>query len=124
MSFIFSAWHVTRAGRNSHGRFPDIGYDVVNRGLIELTADEIRIYDKDDIDTHLAFDQSPVRLRIHLALIYSLHLTRFRSERGSHRGGQIRIVGRCDRGYDETVTIQLPLEDYTRMATMLRERLA
>ena len=120
---IVEAWHIKRVGMIEDGSFPDTGFDVVNRGVIEIASTEIRIFEQEDSPAH-TLNTSDAKLCIQLSLIRGLHFSNFRSRRGNYRGGQIRVVGEFDRGFIEMLTIQMPRNDYLTLKEYLQASLA
>ena len=124
MNLIVEAWHITRTRRDGLGGFADGGYDVVNRGVIEVTSEEIRIYDNEDVEEQQSLHETEVQLTINLQFIQTVQYSRFRSAGGNHRGGQICIIGRFDRGFDEKLILQMPSSDYVKIREYLRPLLS
>jgi hypothetical protein len=115
----FEAPHVLRCSRDVRGRFPNDGFDVVSFGVVALDEIELKIFECEDFNSDSESAQ-PV-LSVQLSKITMLHLTKFRSEGGNYKGGQIRIVGVFDRSVEERLTIQMALgEKHSELVALLK----
>lgn len=113
-AMIFKVPHILRCSRDDFGVFPNEGFDIVCVGAVVLSDLQLTIFETgDDVAV-----PSP-KLVIPFARVDSVEATIFRSGQKRFKGGQIRIVGRFDRGVDERVTMQMQHEVFLKLVAAL-----
>ena len=104
----FMVPHILRCSRHESGIFINDGFYAVNFGMVRILPTSIEIFDYEDDSNGMI--PGPVVLCVQFANVTKVSANKFKSQHDNYYGGQIRLLGRFDRGVDEQLTFRMPFD--------------